>query len=181
MEKLRKTEIIILTVLWSLSLSTYSIALTNNYILYPSDYLGLLGLTIVSLIAYFKPHYSFQGVLILLLVGLFNLISFIYFFNIVMTFGFSVIVSPGIQLISLVLLSVLVIRKRDEVGRFYQLVFAKTQEDNDHSKKISQARFKTKFNQYSDEEIENKLQQDLVPEATSALNEIKAERKNGRQ
>lgn len=181
MEQLKKTEIIILAFLWAMSLITYTIAFIHNYILYTSDYLGLAGLTVVTLIAYFKPEKSFQGVLILLLLGLFNLLSFAYFFNLVMTFGFSVLVTPGIQLISLVFLSILVVKKRDEIEKFYQEVFRQTKEEKDYSRQSSQNQFKRKFEQLSDREIESKLQQDLVPEAISALNEIKEERKNVQQ
>ncbi len=181
MEKFKKTEIIILAILWTMSLSTYSIALLNNYVLYTSDYLGLAGLTIVTLIAYFKPEKSFQSVLVLLLLGLFNLLSFAFFFNIVMTFGFSVLMTPGIQLISLALLTVLVIKKRNEVGQFYRETFGQTEEEKEKARQSAQNRFKMKFEQLSDREIEIKLQQDLVPEAISALNEIKKERENALQ
>ena len=181
MEKLKKTEIIILAILWTMSLSTYAIALLNNYNLFTSDYLGLVGLTVVTLVAYFKPEKSFQSVLILLSLGLFNLLSFAYFFNIVMTFGFSVLVTPGIQLISFVFLSILIVRKRDEVGELYRATFGQTEEEKEQTTQNSQNRFKRKFEQLSDKDIENKLQQDLVPEAISALNEIKEERKNALQ
>lgn len=178
MEKFKKTEIFILAILWAMCMSTYSIALLNNYALFISDYLGLLGLTIVSLIAYFKPEKSFQSVLVLLLLGLFNLLSFTYYFNIVMLFEFSVLMTPGIQLISLVLLTVLVIKKRNEVGQIYREIFRQTEEEKDKSKQSTQNRFKMKFEKLSDREIETKLQQDLVPEAIYALKELKKERKN---
>ncbi|MEO9476495.1 MAG: hypothetical protein ABJG41_13215 [Cyclobacteriaceae bacterium] len=181
MKKLKKTELIILVVIWSMSLFTYPIALLNNYDLYASDYLGLAGLTIVTLIVYFKPEKSFQSVLILLLLGLFNLLSFAYFINIIITFGFSFIVTPGIQLISLVLISILVIIKRDKTVEFYREVFGQTEEEKEQLERNTQDRFKRKFEQLSDKEIESKLQQDLVPEAIAALNEIKEGRKKALQ
>lgn len=176
MEKFKKTEIIILAILWAMSLSTYSIALLNDYDLFYSDFLGLVGLTTVTLITYFYSKISFQSVLILLLLGLFNLLSFAYFFNFVMTFNFSKSVTPEIQLISLVLLTFLVVKKRKEVSRLYRDTFLQTEEDKEKAKQRAQNRFKTKFEQLSDREIETKLKQDLVPEAISALNEIKKER-----
>ncbi len=178
MEKLKKTEIAILAILWTLSLTTYSIAILNNYDLFTSDYLGLTGLTIVTSIAYFKPEKLFSSVLILLLLGLFNLISFAYFFNVVMSFGFSESFTPGIQLISLILICILVTVKSENVGEFYQATFGKSESEKEQSSKIAQVRFKKKFMGLTDSEIENKLKQDLVPEAISALEELKEERKN---
>jgi len=173
MGKLKKTEIIILVILWTMSLTTYSIALLDNYVLFPSNYLGLVGLTLVSLVAYFKPEKSFESVVLLLILGLFNLFSFAYFLNFVVT--------PGIQLISLVFLGVLVVRKREEARELYKETFGRTKEEKVQSKQNSHDRFKRNFEQLSDEEIESKLQQDLVPEAISALTELKEERKNAQQ
>ena len=181
MEKLKKTEIIVLAILWAMSLTTYSIALFNNYNLYTSDYLGMTGLTIATFVAYFKPEKTFESVLVLLLLGLFNVLSFAYFINLVMTFGFSFIVTPGIQLISLVLLSVLVVKKPKNVGQFYRETFGQTEEKKEQSKQNTQKRFKRKFEQFSDKKIDNMLQEGLIPEAISALNEIKEERKNALQ
>lgn len=164
-----------------MSLTTYSIALRDNYILFPSNYLGLVGLTLVSLVAYFKPEKSFESVVLLLILGLFNLFSFAYFLNFVLTFGFSAFVTPGIQLISLVFLGVIVVRKREEARELYKETFGRTEEEKVQSKQNSHDRFKRNFEQLSDEEIESKLQQDLVPEAISALTELKEERKNALQ
>ena len=178
MEKFKKTEIIILAILWVMSLITFSIALLNNYVLYTSDYVGMIGLAIVTSIAYFKPEKSLQSVLILLFLGLFNLLSFAYFFNIVLTIGFSELVTPEIQLISFVFLIILIVRKRDEIGQLYRSTFVPSEEEKEKIRQSSQNQFKRKFEQLSDKDIENKLQQDLVPEAISALNQIKEERKN---
>ena len=153
----------------------------SNYNLFSSDYLGFAGLTIVTLFAYFRPEKSFKSVLILLLLGLFNLLSFAYFFNIVMSFGISVLVTPGIQLISLIMLSVLVIKKREKVGELYRETFGQTEDEKEQSRLNAHNRFKMKFKEVSAREIEIKLQQDLVPEAISALKEIKEERKNALQ
>ena len=129
MEKLKRTEFIILIILWVGSITTYSIALLNNYSLYTSDYLGLIGLAITSVISFKKPDKAVGSVLILLLLGLFNLFSFVYFFNIVITFGFSILVTPGIQLISLVLLGILIYKKRIKLVEIYRYTFGQTKDE----------------------------------------------------
>jgi heme exporter protein D len=177
MNHFKKTELIILIILWVSSLTTYSIALLNNYILYTSDYLGLIGLTIVSIISFLKPEKALGSVMILLILGTFNLLSFVYFFNIVMTFGFSILVTPGIQLISLVLLTVLTIKKRKKVTELYRKTFGQTKEEREQTKLSAKNRFKSRFEKLTDKEIDSKLEQDLVSEAIEALNEIKKERK----
>ena len=98
-----------------------------------------------------------------------------------MSFGFSVLVTPGIQLISFLLLTVLLVKRRREVGQFYRETFGQTEEEKDNARQSAQNRFKMKFEKLSDKEIETKLQQDLVQEAIFALNEIKKERKNALQ
>lgn len=178
MEKLKKTEIKILAILWLMSLTTYSIAIFNSYNLLTSDYLGLVGLATVTLISYFKPERSFLSVFILLLIGLFNLMSFAYFFNLVFSFRVFVIRTPGIQLISLVLLSILILSKRKIIWDLYQNYFQQTEAERQQSRLNAHKRFRMKFENLSDKEIELKLQEDLVPEAISALKELREERKN---
>ncbi|MDR6300934.1 hypothetical protein [Mesonia maritima] len=177
MKKVKKIEIIILGILWTISITTYSIALLNNYALFNSDYLGLVGLIIVTVIAFIRPQKLFISIFILLIFGLFNLLSFAYFFNIVLVFGFSVLITPGIQFNSLILLTILVIKKRNKLEQLYQDTFRETMEEKEETKLKTKNKFKMKFNELNDKEIENKLQQDLVPEAISALNEIKENRK----
>ncbi|MGQ1786775.1 hypothetical protein [Saccharicrinis sp. GN24d3] len=181
MEKLKNIENIILLILWTISLTTFPIALLNDYSLFPSDYFGFVGLVVVSTFSYLKPTKSFEALLVLLLLGLFNLLSFAYFINMVMTFGISIFVTPGIQLISLVFLIVLVAKRRNKTRLFYLKIFGLTEEDKEQSRKSSQNFFKRKFENLTDIEIENRLQEDLVPEAIEALVEIKEERKNALQ
>lgn len=177
MERLKKTEIIILLILWMLSLSSNGIALLNDYVLFPSDYLGMVGLFIVSTISFVKPERVLLSVIVLLILGLFNLVSFAYFFNWVFTFGFSVLLTPGLQLISLIALVVLFVSKRSEVAQLYRETIGQTKEEKERVVQYSQNRFKAKFERLNDQEIDLKLQQRLVPEAMAALNEIKEERK----
>jgi len=176
--KLKNTEYIILAILWISLLTTYLIALFNGYNLFVSNYIGLFALTVATVFSLLKPKLVFESILFLLIIGLFNLASYLYFFNIVMTFGFSGIVTPGIQLFSLILLCVLVFRERDKSKAIYKKLFRQTNEDKLQSKIISQNHFKLKFEKLSDKEIENKLKQDLVPEAIFALKQIREERKS---
>lgn len=181
MKKLKQIEFIILITLWIGSLLTYSIALANNYILHMSDYFGLIGLTVVSIISFSKPEKAVCSVLTLLTLGLFNILSFVYFFNWVMTFGFSILVTPGIQLISLFLLVILIILKKKEVIEIYRNIFGQTEEDKKLNKLNIKIRFMNKFKLLSDHEIDILLQNDLVPEAKEVLNEIKKDRINTQQ
>ncbi len=181
MEKLKKIEFIIFAILWVGSLTTYSIAWLNNYVLFTSDYLGLTGLTIATAISSYKFERALNSLLVILILGFFNVLSFVYFFNIVMTFGFSVLVTPGIQLISLVLLTVLVIKKREKVGELYRLTFGQTQEEKEQAKLSTINSFKIRFEKLTDKEIASKLDQGLVPEANEALKEITADRENAQQ
>lgn len=181
MERFKKIEILILSSLWVGALSTYSIALFNNYVLFNSDYLGLIGLTVATIFTIIKPNKSLPSVLIILILGLFNLLSFVYFFNVVLTFGFSGFVTPGIQLISLVLLVVLLITKKVEVFGFFQNIFEQTEEERKQTERNIQNSFIEKFEKLSDNEIDYKLGEGLVPEAIEALKKIKEERKNALQ
>jgi hypothetical protein len=106
----------------------------NNYDLYISDYLGLGGLVIATTISAFKPEKALVSVIILLLLGLFNLLSFVYFFNFVISFGIVILVTPGIQLISLVLLIVLFIKEREKVSELYQQTFGETEDEKENAK-----------------------------------------------
>ena len=181
MEHFKKTEFIILLILWFGSLTTYSVALLNGYNLFTSDFLGLAGLSIATAVSIFKPEKSLNSVLILLLFGLFNVLSFVYYFNIIFSFGFSILVTPGIQLISLLLLSVLVVKNKDKVATIYRSIFFRTAEEKEQAKQSAQNQFKRKFVNLTDKEIAFKIDQGLIPEATEALKEIQEDRKNALQ
>ncbi|MFC4874816.1 hypothetical protein [Negadavirga shengliensis] len=178
MKIFKRTENIIILTLWLTILSTYPYALLNDYNLFLSDYLGLAGLTIVTLIAFYIPKMTFKSLMVLLFFGLFNLFSFIYFINLVFTFGFASIVSPGIQLLSLILLLILAFKRQGELGIIWTNLFGQTDEEIQQNKDRMKDSFKVKFINLSDKEIENRLQNDLVGEARKALIEIQNERKN---
>lgn len=173
----KKIEAIILISLWVLSITTYSLALFNNYNLFSSDYFGLLGLVICSIIAFKKPQILFNSILLLLFFGLFNLVSFAYFFNVVFSFGISSFISPGIQIISLIFLSILIFIKREKFISSVRFIFQKNEEEKSRSADSLKIQFKKKFELLTNEEIEIKLKQNLTKEATKALQEIKEERK----
>ncbi len=176
MKNPKKTEIIILLMLWVLVLTTFPIALFNQYSLNTSDYLGVAGLTLASIAIYYKPEKSFRSVFAILLLGVFNLLSFVYFFNIVIWFGLSFAETPGIQIVSLLLISVLIIRKPNELALLFQDIFGQTEVEKEQSRSRSIKHFKERFKHLSDSEIEKKLQQDLVSEAYLALKQLKEER-----
>jgi len=172
-----KTEILILVTLWIVSLTTYSIALINDYVLYTSDYLGLIGLILVSTISFFRPENLLGSILILLILGLLNILSFAYFINLVMTFNITLFVTPGIQFISLGLLIILIIKKPQKFIEYYRETFGYSEQEREETNHLTKERFKERFEKLSDEQIEINLKEKLVPEAIAALNEIKIERK----
>ncbi|WP_339755764.1 hypothetical protein [Algoriphagus aquimarinus] len=177
MENFKKTEIVIIVILWIILITTSLISILNDFVIYTSDYLGLIGLIIVTAIASLRPEKSFKSVFVLLLLGLFNLVSFSFSVRMVFRFGSQDSINLGIQIISFVLLTALLVRKREKLHRFYNEVFMQTEEEKELSRKNFQNQFTAKFERLSDKEIEAKLQQDLVPEAIKALVEIKEERK----
>jgi len=128
-----------------------------------------------------RPEKLIIGILILLFLGLFNLMSFAYFINVVLTFGFSILVTPGIQLFSLILLGFLVVRRRKELINIYHKEFGQTEEEIQQSKIESKNSFKNNFYSLSDYEIELRLKENIVPEAKQALIEIMEERNNALQ
>lgn len=177
MKAIKKIEFLILIILWILSITTYSLAYINGYSLYNSDYLGIIGLLIVSVFLLIRPDKALETLMLLLFLGLLNLISFVYFFNIVLTFGISGFVTPGIQLLSLILLTILIVKRRKKVFEIYQSFFGITENEKEKNRYRIKESFKTNFENLTDEEIDMRLQENLVPEAKEALTEIKNERK----
>ncbi|SDL08781.1 hypothetical protein SAMN05421823_104341 [Catalinimonas alkaloidigena] len=166
----------ILAFLWGIALLTYTAALVLQYQLYLSDYLGLLGLIIVTLTAFLNPPKLLIALLLLLLPGLFNLVSFAYFINVVFQFGISGLVAPGIQVLSLGLLILLVSKRRHKMLRLYQSSLGRTPHEATQQKQYQTQVFKARFEHLSDQEIERRLATDLVPEARAALLALQQER-----
>lgn len=94
---------------------------------------------------------------------------------------FHFFVTPGIQLLSFVLLGILTIKEREKVIAFYRKTFTKSEEEKEAEKSSLKNRFKLKFEKLTDNEIKSRLQNDLVPEAKEALLEIVDERKSALQ
>ncbi len=177
MKRLLNIEYLILGLLWTSSLLTFSYALLKHYSLFTSDYLGLFGLLIVSIYAIIKPDKIVEPLLILLSIGLFNLMSFIYFYNVVFTFGISGLVSPGIQIYSLILLTILVIKKPKTVYNLFQTLFGQTIAEKEESTRQIKEKFKISFKELTEKEIDLRLKENLVNEAIEVLLELKEEKK----
>lgn len=178
LQSFSKTENRILLVLWISILITYPLAILSQYNLFLSDYFGLVALIIVTIIAMTRQIDLFPFVLILLLLGVFNVFSFVYFINIVFRFGISSFISPGIQLYSLILLIILIRKRSTILHVFWIRFFGKSDQEKQQNKEKIRENFKIKFRNLSDEEINRRLKNDLVPEAKQALLEILEERQN---
>ena len=178
---MKRIELIILGLLWLCAIATYPIALVKNYNLFTSDYVGLIGLLIVTTIAFFRPDKLLVSLLALLFVGTLNLASFIYFINLTMAFGFGSPITPGIQFLSLVLFAVLFFKRKKEIRKLYKGTPEDIIRDQELAKLAVKNQYKKRFERLTDKEIESKLQLDLVPEAKQALKEIAEERKNEAQ
>jgi hypothetical protein len=179
MKNIKQTENLIIIILWLCVLATFPYALLNNYVLLSSDILGLTGLTFLTTLSIYNPKLKFKGLMILLLLGLFNLVSFVYFFNIAFSFGISTFLTPHIQLLSLILIVILVIKRANKFGAVWIKLFGQTEKETEQRKESLKNGFKSRFNKLTDEEIEKKLQNKLVEEARQALIEIQNERNHG--
>jgi hypothetical protein len=176
MNQLKKTENLILLLLWTLSTSTFTTALLNNYNLFNSDYIGMAGLIVVTAVFFFKPDKKIEALLFLLTIGTLNLASFVYFFNVVFTFGFGTFVTPGIQILSLTFLTILVLKRKSQVTRIVRYCLGTTEEDKQQAFELQKRKFKEKFAELSEPEINSRLENDLQSEAKQALIELKKEK-----
>jgi hypothetical protein len=174
---MKKIEEIILLMMWIGALISYPIALYQNYNLLVSDYFGIAALVVLAFINFTKPSILLKALSIVLLIGSFNLISFVYFINIVVEFGVAAYVSPGIQLISSFLLVILLIVKRRKVVLSLHHLLGGTDGEREVSKENLVENFKQKFQSLSLQEIEERLKFDLQEEAKLALLAIQKEKK----
>ena len=174
---MKQIENRILVLLWSLSLCTYSIVLLGNYAFFPSNYIGLAGLVIVTIIFFIKPGKKTLALLVLLFFGTFNLASFVYFFDPVIIWGNVSFITPGIQILSLVCLGILTYTRRSQVIARLQGVSGTTNEDRQNAFERQKDRFKIKFENLDPSELELKLSNDLQPEAKQAVTELMEQRK----
>lgn len=169
---MKKLNLYILVFLWTVLLSTFCYALANNYLLFLSDKLGFLGLSLATLIIVRKPKISPEVLLCLLLPGVLNILSFIYFFNPIFSFGISILVTPGLQLLSIVLLVILLTGNRGLLSKSLQFILATSKEDLTSQSTATENIFLQKFEKFSNEELEKRLTDDLTPEAKSAIVQI---------
>lgn len=171
---LKKTEHLIISILWCLLLITLLISWSLGLLFSLKNAMALTALTVVTIILYLSPKQAFKALFVLLLLGTFNLLEFAPI-GFAFTFGFQGVVSPGIQLVSLAFLFVLILKRSDIVKERYAQILGVNGE-----KKVNvntQNRFIQKFEKLSDDEIDRKLQEKLVPEAIHALQTIKDSRK----
>lgn len=160
----KRVEDTLLMLLWALTLPTFSIALLNHYFLSTSDFIGILGLLIVSLIFWKLPSLKTHSLFIFLLLGTFNLATFVYFFNLTM--------APGLQVLSLTCLAILILKRRSVFIHWYKKATGTTSIEKKESFEKLKKHFKEKFENLDLMELEIKLNQDLQPEARQAVIEI---------
>ncbi|MCR9153919.1 MAG: hypothetical protein NXI09_07405 [Bacteroidetes bacterium] len=127
-------------------------------------------------IFFLKPDKKTESLLFLLAIGTLNLASFVYFFNYVFSFGIGVLVSPGIQLLSLIFLTILVIKRKHQVIRIMRYFLGTSEEDQRQAFEQGKRKFKEKFAELNEQEIKARLKNDLQQEAKQALIELKKEK-----
>ena len=175
MDRLRKTERFILVALWIGALINYGIVLTKGFSLELPDYVGLTGLIAVSLLAFVKPELVTIGLIGLLLLGVFNIVSLVYLFVFVKSFGLNGPFASGIQLYSILLLGFLIIKRPYEtIDIIHQLVLP----DEDILERRYRSKvdcFKTRFRRLSQNQITERLNRDITDEARTALVELQQE------
>jgi len=169
-------ENVILFVMWFCSLSTYSIALLNNYKLFLSDYFGLTGLFAATLVSILRPKLLFICLILLLTFGLFDIVSFVYFLNFIIGFGQPSGEQLNIQLFSLLLLAPLILPALFKSNKLLKSWFGKSKEDKERAQEGMKEYFKDKFRKLTDKEIESRLANNLDNDARQALMELKTER-----
>ncbi len=140
--------------------------LVTNYTFDYRQYIGLSLLT-VSGIFFFTDRRLYRYFFgITLVLGVLNLIAFST--NI---FVFYFIFFP-IQILPFIFLVVFFVKNRKRINDLFFRSIQKTEEEEQKYYDRKLKRFKEKFSELSDPEIEYKLNQELVPEARQALIEI---------
>ena len=175
----KRSTWVIFGILWLGALISYGLAAVEGYDLLFSDKLGLVGLVTITIIGRVKPILFSRSLFILLSLGSLNIVSFVYYINLVFSFGFAGAVSPGIQVYSTLLLFALIQSHR---GLFRAMTkFAFTSETNDLQSRKNQQffAFYNRFEHLSCEKLRQKLDEDLVPEARQAVEKLLDEHKTG--
>jgi hypothetical protein len=157
-----KIEIIVVAILWINVI--YSIV-TNHYV--ANDFwLGIIGLIIATLCLQKFQKFASYFLMLLLLLSIAQLIAFSSTIYLIGMFG------VGVNILSLILFSILVYKRKNMINEFLE----KDSEEIQENTKINL--FKKEFQKLSDSELENKINNDqLVKDAKDAIIELLNERK----
>ena len=159
-------EFLPLAILSIIGLVSVLQVLLTDYTFNYRQYIGL-SLLMVCGIFFFtdsRLYKYFFGITLIL--GTLNLIAFSTYI-----FTFYFIFFP-IQILPFIFLVVYLIKYRERISDLYFRSIQKSEEEEQEYYDRKLKRFKEKFSELSDPEIEDKLNQELVPEAKQALLEI---------
>jgi len=147
--------------------SIFQVILKQN-IFTIKEYMGIFFLLVVT-ISFFIERKIYQKILLfVLLLGMFGLISFSTY---IITFGFLFI---HVYLIPFFILILYMYIYNKDLKKYFTI---SENEKKENSLRLEK-KFKRKFSKLSDEEIEIKLEENLIPEAIKALKNIKNARAN---
>lgn len=168
---MKKNKNLILLILLSLvSIISIIVGLASNWVFSYNLWIGSCLLTI-CFILYYQKHKKFKSFFgIILILGIFNIIQFV-------PFRFAILVGLiKFEFIPTIFFILFLYLNRSRVLDLIQDWFTSSDEEKEKSSLSKYTSFKKDFQNLSDKEIENRLNQVLVPEARKALIEIKEER-----
>ena len=145
---------------------------STDYIIGYQQYIGLtlLGVSIILFFVNRRLYKYFYGITLILatvnLIGFTTTIRTIYFFGI------------EIQYLPLIVLLIFTVIYRESIKPKIKEWVGKSEKQLVSERKAKMNGFKQRFNKLTDDQIEKMLDEELVPEAIEALNQIKNERKN---
>jgi hypothetical protein len=160
----------LLVLLSTVSIISIIVGLVSNWGFSYNLWIGLslLGICHISYFLNFQRFKSFFGIILIL--GVFNIIQFV-------PFGFRInFIFIPFEVLPIFFLLLFIYLNRSRVMDLIQNWFTTSDEEKEKSSDSKYASFKKDFQNLSDKEIENRLNQVLVPEARKALIEIKEER-----
>ena len=161
-------EFLPIAILLVIGIASVIQVLTTDYIFTYKQYIGLTLVAVCT--ALFFINRKFYKLLLgfTLSIGTLNIIGFS---TAISTFGLSIV---RVQLTSIVVLFVFILVFKEDLER----LFTKPESETEKQEKFDDLKevFKRRFKSLSDQDIDEKLGQKLVPEALAALEEIKAER-----
>lgn len=143
--------------------------LTGNYIFGVKQYIGL-SLLLICTILFFVNRKFYKYLLFLTIIT--GVIGLIAFSSTIVTFGIGLI---EIQLIPFVALVIYFFVFKSKIISMLNNPKSEKEKENDFEN--SKNRFKRKFKNLSESEIKLRLNENLVPEAIEALEELKNELK----